>query len=74
MGSAYHFDPPIHRAELLREGWHEHRCEPPEQAKPDAVWRCFCGRRWTCIDHMTRSLTRITLTAHWVRRYWPWPR
>lgn len=74
MGDAYRLDPPPSEAKFLRQSKKEHACRPPRYAKRGDVWRCHCQRRWTCVDHMTRSPARVTLEAHWERRYWPWPR
>lgn len=51
-----------------------HECAPPDQAEQGAVWQCDCGKRWTCVNHVTERPGRVTMQADWRRRYWPWPR
>jgi hypothetical protein len=52
-----------------------HRCSPPERAPFGSVWRCGCGRRWTCRERPMPVRGMVsTNPCEWIRRYWPWPR
>ena len=63
------------RAEgMVRHGADRHECAPPEHGRQGDVWRCGCGRRWECLSHVTCTPNLVTMRAHWVRRYLPWPR
>lgn len=53
---------------FLRRG--VHHCPLPGGDKGD-VWRCCCGRRWTC---RRGGYGYGGHEALWERRYWPWPR
>lgn len=48
-----------------------HECEPPDEYVNDltfgTIWRCDCGRRYTLNPDGGGG-------AHWLRRFWPWPR
>lgn len=59
---------------FLRQHRAEHTCYPPDHAQRGDVWRCRCGKRYTCVDHVTRSGHMVTMRADWRRRWWPWPR
>lgn len=52
----------------------EHSCDLPESAQPSSVWRCRCGRRWTCIAAEVAVDGVVWARASWERRWWPWPR
>ena len=60
--------------EFLRQSKQRHECGPPARAQTGAVWRCDCGRRWTCVVSITERPGFISMEADWRRRYWPWPR
>lgn len=73
--------------QLLRRGTPpeaRHSCDPPERGVRGDVWRCDCGRRWTCTwdyevfdvpeEDFASTAEPIVNAADWERRYWPWPR
>lgn len=57
----------------LRPADSGHACVLPEHGSRGQVWRCVCGRRYTCSGHVQRG-GGVTLRPEWVRRLWPWPR
>lgn len=58
-----------------------HSCDPPERGVRGDIWRCDCGRRWTCTyDYAVYDPPKgshgpdLVQSADWERRYRPWPR
>jgi hypothetical protein len=60
--------------EIVRSATAPHECGVPEHGHPGDVWRCDCGRRYTCVDYTTMRGNFVTMRADWLRRFWPWPR